>query len=101
MWWYNILRDNEGSISHILRLDPITTEYILLNFKMVALERGNSEPILTARITEWRKFIHYFGLSIEANPSRVGKKNIYILHIGYIPRPLSVELLISRHHLDK
>ena len=41
------------------------------------------------------KFIDYFGLSIEAEPSRVVKKNVYFVLIGYIPRPLSVKLHIS------
>ena len=47
MLWYNILGDNEGSISHILRLDPITTGSILLTVKLVAPKRENYEPILT------------------------------------------------------
>ena len=64
MWWYNILGDNEGSISHILRLDTITEGSILLNVKIVALKRENYEPILTVKITEWIKFIDYFGQSI-------------------------------------
>ena len=87
MWWYNILGDNEGSISHILRLDPITAGSILLTDNLVAPKRGNSEPILTLKITEWSKFIDYFGLSIEADPSRVEKKNIYFFRIGSIPIP--------------
>ena len=37
----------------------------------------NVESILTVKIIERRKFIDYFGLSIDANPSRVGKKNIH------------------------
>ena len=49
MWWYNILGDNEGSISHILRLDPITAGSILLTANLVALKRGNSEPILIVK----------------------------------------------------
>ena len=55
MWWYNILGDNEVSISHILRIDPITAGSILLTVKLVvsvALKRVNSEPILTVKITE-------------------------------------------------
>ena len=51
--------------------------------------------------TEWRKFIDYFGQSIEADPYRVGKDKIYLVHIRYIPIPSSVKLHISRHHLDK
>ena len=66
MWWYNILGDNEGSISHLLRLDPITAGSILLTIKIVAPKRGNSEPILVVKRTEWRKFIDFLGLSTEA-----------------------------------
>ena len=80
MCWYNILGDNKGSISHILWLDPITAGSILLTVKLVALKRENYEPILTVKRTEWRKFIDYFGLSIEGEPSRV-KKMKYILSI--------------------
>ena len=46
------------------------------------------------------KFTDYFGLSIEADLSRVGKNNVFF-HIGYIPSPSSVNIHISRHHLDK
>ena len=84
MWWYNILEDNEVSISHILRVDPITARSILINANLVALKRGNFEPILIVKKTEWRKFIDYFGLIIEAEPSKVGKKNIYFVRIGSI-----------------
>ena len=41
----------------------------------------NSEPILTVKRTEWRKFIDYFGWSIEADPYKVDKKKIYFVHI--------------------
>ena len=61
IWWYNILRDNEGNISHILWLDPITAGSIFITFKIVALKRGNCEPILAVKRTEWRKFLDYFG----------------------------------------
>ena len=77
MWWYNILGYNEGSISHILRLDPITIGSILLTANLVALKRGNYDPILIVKRTEWRKFIDYFGQSIEADPSKVGKKRTF------------------------
>ena len=76
MWWYNILGDKEGSISHILRIYPITAGSILLTVKLVALKRENSEPILTVKRTEWRKFIDYFGQIIKDDPSRVDKKKI-------------------------
>ena len=57
-------------------LDPITEGSILLTVKLIALKRVNTEPILAVKITEWIKFIDYFGLIIEADPSRVVKKKI-------------------------
>ena len=83
MWWYNILGDNEGSTSHILRLDPINSGFVLLT------------------VTEWMKFIYYFGQSIEADPSRVVKDKRYSVHIIYIPITSSVKLHISRRRMDK
>ena len=94
MWWYNILGDNDGSISDILRIDPITAGSILLTDKKYILKRENSDPILTVKIIEWRKFIDCFGLSIEADSSRVGKKSVYFVHIGYIPSPSSTNIHI-------
>ena len=87
MLWYNILGDNKGSISHILPLDPITEGYILLAVKLFSLRRINYKPILIVKRNEWSKSIDYIGLSIEVDPSRVVKKNIYIVHSGYISRP--------------
>ena len=57
MWWYNILGDNKGIISDILRLAPIAVGSALITANLVALKRGNYEHILTVKITEWRKFI--------------------------------------------
>ena len=74
MWWYSILGDNEVSISHLLWSDPITEGSILIAVNLVALKRENSEPILILKRTEWRKSTDYLGISIEADPSRVGKK---------------------------
>ena len=88
MWWYNILGDNKGEISDILRIDTITTGSILLTTNFVELQMENPDPILTMKIIEYRKLIHDFGLHIEADPFRVGKKNLYIFHIGYITTPL-------------
>ena len=85
MWWYNILGNNEGSISHLLWLDPITVGYNLLNSNLVALKRENYEPILIVKRTEWVKFIDSFGRSIETNLSKVGKLNVHFFHIGSIP----------------
>ena len=79
MCWYNILGDNKGSISHILRLDTINAGSILLTANLVALKKENYEPILIVKRTEWRKFIDYFCLSIEADPSKVGKKNKHFI----------------------
>ena len=81
MWWYNIFGDDEGSISYILRLGTIAAGSVLITTNLVALKRENHEPILTVKRTEWRKFIDYSGLSIETNPSRVGK-NIFFCTLG-------------------
>ena len=64
MWCYNILGDNNGSISHLLKLYPIAVGSILLTSNLVALKRENTEPILTVKIIEWIKLIDYIGLSI-------------------------------------
>ena len=101
MWWYNILGNNEVSISYILRIDLITAAYVLLTANLLAPKMKNTDPILTVKRTEWGKSIDYFCLSIEANPPRVGKKNVYFVHIGSIPSPSSVNLHTARHHLDK
>ena len=76
MWCCNIPWDDNGSISHILQPDNITPGYVLLTSNLVALKRENYEPILIVKRTEWRKFIDYFGQSIEADPSKVVKKNV-------------------------
>ena len=99
MWWYNTLEDNKGSISHILRLDSITAGYILLTATIFAPRRENYDPILTMKGTEWRKFIDYFGISTESDPSRVDIINVIIVHIGYIPKHSSVKIHILGQHL--
>ena len=101
MWWYNIIGDNERSISNLLQLGPITAGSILLPDNLVALKRENPESIWTVKRTEWRKFIDCFCRSIEADPSRVDKKNIHFVHIGYILRPSFVKLHKPRQHMDK
>ena len=102
MWWYNILGNNKGSILHLLRLDPITARSILLTVKLVVQKRGNYDPIFTLKRTEWSKIIiDYFGLSIEAEPSRVGKENVHFFRRGYIPRPSFVKLNIRKHLTKK
>ena len=45
------------------------------------------------------KLIDYFGLSIEADPSRVGKKNVYFVRIGCIPILSSVNIDTASHSL--
>ena len=84
MWWYNLLGHNEGSISYMLRLDLVTIGSVLLTDKKIPLKREKPELILTVKRTEWSKLTDYFGLLIEANPSTLGKKNIYFVYIGYI-----------------
>ena len=101
IWWYNIIGYNKGSTSHLLRLDPITVGSTLFTVKLVAPRQENSEPISTVKRTELRKFIDYFGRSIEADPSKAGKKKIYFGYSGYIPRHSSAKLHISRHHIVK
>ena len=59
MWRYNIIGDNKVSISHLLRLDPMTERSILLTDNLVALKKENYEPILIVKIIEWRKFIDF------------------------------------------
>ena len=78
MCWYNIIWYKKRSISHLLRPDPITAGAILLTVNLVALKRGKYEPVLIVKRTEWRKSIDYFGLSIEADPSKVVKNNVFI-----------------------
>ena len=87
MWRFNILGDNGGSISYNLRIEPIVARFILLNVKKIALKREIAETIVTHKTIVWNKFIDYFGLSIEANPSRVGKNNVYFPLMGYIQIP--------------
>ena len=94
IWCFNILGDNERSISHILRIDIITVGYILLTTNLVVIKRENSKPIFIAKKTELRLFIDYSGLCIEVDPSREGKRNIFFFHIGYLPRPSSLKLHI-------
>ena len=55
------------------------------------MKRENPEPILTVKIIEWSKFFNYFGLIIESDPPRVGKKKVYFFRVGSIPRPLSLK----------
>ena len=101
MWWYNTLGDNEGSISHILRLNHITAGSILLTTNLVALKGGNFEPISIVTRTEWMKFIDYFGLSIETDLAKVGKLNVHFFCIGSIPSTSSENPHIARQQMDK
>ena len=79
----------------------MTARSILLTDNLVALKRESSEHILIVKIIEWRKFIDYFGLSTEANPFRVGKKNIHFFRIGSIPSTSSGNNHKSMHQSDK
>ena len=83
MWWYNILGDNEGIILHILQIYHDTPGSVLLTDKLISMKRENTDPILTVKIIEWRKFIDSFVLSIEADPSRVVKNNVIFLYWIY------------------
>ena len=100
MWWYNILGDNDGGLSHNLQFDRITAGSIWLTVKLVAPKRENYEPIWTFKQTEWRKFIDYFGLSIEADPSKVSKNNIYVVCIESIPSTSSGNPHVASQQLD-
>ena len=77
MWWYNILGDNEGIISYLLRIDTINAGPVIITANLVEPKRKNTDPILAVKRTEWRRSIDYFGLSIEAKPYRVVKENVY------------------------
>ena len=83
MWWYNTLGDKEVSISYLLWFATITEGSFLLTSNIVFMKRENPEPILTIKIIEWRKFIDYFGLSIEADPFRVVKENLFFPYQVY------------------
>ena len=65
------------------------------------MKRSNYEPILIVKRTEWRKLIDYFGISIEADPSNVGKKYVKFVRIGSITSTLYGNPHISRQYLDK
>ena len=60
MWCYNILRDNKGSISHILQLYNITSGSVLLADNLVSLISGDTESILGMKIIEWRRMNELF-----------------------------------------
>ena len=70
-------------MKHIIYLwcGTINEGYLLPTSSIVFLERYNYEPILTVKIIERRIFIDCFGLIIEADPSRVGQKNVYFVHV--------------------
>ena len=101
MLCYNILRNNKGRISHILQLDTIYAGRVLLTDYLIYLKRENMDTILTVKGFEWSKFIDYIDISIEADLSRVGKNNVYFVHIAYIRQPLFENYHIASHCLDK
>ena len=47
MWWYNVLGDNKGRISHILGFYLINKGSVLIALILFSLERVNYDPILT------------------------------------------------------
>ena len=53
------------------------------------------------KIFEWRKFIDDLGLNIEADPSKVGKKKVFIFFIGSIPIPSYRHPHMERHNFYK
>ena len=55
----------------------------MLTADLILIKRVNIEPIFTAKIIEWIKFIDDFGLNIEADPSRMGKKKVFCTHWVY------------------
>ena len=66
-----------------MRIDHISARSVLITDNLVSLKSKNTDPILTVTIIEWIKFNDYIGLSIEADPLRVVKKNLifFILDI--------------------
>ena len=44
--------------------------------------------MLTVKRIEWRKLMDYFALSIEAEPPRAGKNNVYIFTYWVYNKPL-------------
>ena len=44
MWWYNIVGDNKGIISHLLRLGLITAGSVLITADLVTLKGEIMSP---------------------------------------------------------
>ena len=101
LWCYNILGDNKGSISHLLKLDYITSGSDLLTYNLVVLKGEIYETIIIVKRTELRKFIDYFGLSIDTNPYNVEKLNIHLARIGPIQSTPYGNTHIARQQLEK
>ena len=51
--------------------------------------------------TEWRKFVDYFGRSIDADPSRVVRITYIFVYIGSIPITSSRNPHITEHQMYK
>ena len=100
LWWYSILGDNEGIISHLLRIYPITSGSILLTIKIVALKQ---EILIPSK--QWNELNggnSFIVLVYVLSPTHIlCTKYIYFFHIGYIQRPSSIKLHIPRHHVEK
>ena len=71
-----------------------------MSAKIFSLKRENPEHILIVKIIDWMKSIDCFGLSIEADPSRVGKKNVYFVYI-FLYQALNLERIIYRWEIWK
>ena len=69
-------------MSYILQIGTINAGSISLTTKFFEMKMEKPEPILTVKITKWRKLVDYFGLSIEGDPSRLGKKNVHFSILG-------------------
>ena len=70
----------------------ITAGYIVLTANLVVPKRENYDPVSILKRTEYWKFIDYFGLCIDADTSKVGKKNVHFVHIWSLPNNSSEEL---------
>ena len=74
--------DDEVCISHLLWMDTITEDYVLIFSNLVALKRENLELILIVSRIEWINFIDYFVLSVEADPYIVVQNNAHFSILG-------------------
>ena len=59
MCWYNIIGYKDKVISHLLRIDPITSGSILITADLIYLKMENPYPNLRVKIIECGEFIDY------------------------------------------